>query len=164
MNRPERNIFAHHDHQDCRSGALSAARQACEDKGLRLTPIRSRVLEILLESHKALGAYDILARLRAEGLGDKPPVAYRALDFLVANGFAHRLEKLNAFSACASHHDGHDPAFLICETCRRVAEIPLGPLEGALDGAAADMGFAVSARMVEITGLCPDCRDEAAHV
>ncbi len=47
-----------------------------------MTPVRRRVLEILLEKHRAMGAYDVLDRLAAEGFGNQPPVAYRALDFL----------------------------------------------------------------------------------
>ncbi|MBU0861441.1 MAG: transcriptional repressor, partial [Alphaproteobacteria bacterium] len=93
--------FDRHDHSACVSDAISSAEQHCAAADLRLTPVRRRVLEILLESHAALGAYDVLARLDAEGLGSKPPVAYRALGFLVDNGFAHRIEGLNAFIACA---------------------------------------------------------------
>jgi Fur family zinc uptake transcriptional regulator len=66
----------------------------CTDEGLQLTKVRRRVLEILLLEQKALGAYDILSSLNAEGLGSQPPIAYRALDFLVTNGFAHKIEKI----------------------------------------------------------------------
>jgi Fur family zinc uptake transcriptional regulator len=48
-----------------------------------------------------MGAYEVLDGLREAGFGSQPPVAYRALDFLVANGFAHKIERLNAFIACA---------------------------------------------------------------
>ena len=58
------------------------------------------MLEALLESHRALTAYELLDQLAAAGLGSQPPVAYRALDFLVANGFVHRIERLGAFAAC----------------------------------------------------------------
>ncbi|RMD92342.1 MAG: transcriptional repressor, partial [Alphaproteobacteria bacterium] len=89
--------FAPHDHRACAAAALARAEARCRESGLRLTPLRRRVLEILLESHRPLGAYDILARLRADGRPAQPPVAYRALDFLVAHGLAHRLHSLNAF-------------------------------------------------------------------
>jgi hypothetical protein len=62
-------------------------------RGVRLTPVRRRVLEILLEEHKAMGAYDVLTRLAAEGFGNQPPVAYRALEFLEDQGFAHRIRR-----------------------------------------------------------------------
>ena len=87
--------FAHHDHDTCVSEALAAAEARCAAEGLRFTPVRRKVLDILLQEHRALGAYDILDMLREEGLGSQPPVAYRALDFLVTHGFAHKIERLN---------------------------------------------------------------------
>ncbi|MDM7256178.1 MAG: transcriptional repressor, partial [Paracoccus sp. (in: a-proteobacteria)] len=77
-----------------------AVAERLEGQGLRLTAVRRRVLEILLENHKAMGAYEILDRLAAEGFGKQPPVAYRALDFLVEHGLVHRVQRLNAFAAC----------------------------------------------------------------
>ena len=151
--------FAPHDHAACAEEAMQAAREACAAAGLRLTDARARVLEILLESHAALGAYEILDRLAAEGRRAAPPVAYRALDFLVAHGFAHRIEKLNAFVACArpASGAGEAPAFLICRACRQVAEISAAPAAGALAPEAARLGFRPERTVVEIEGLCPAC-------
>jgi Fur family zinc uptake transcriptional regulator len=150
--------FATHDHSACRSGALKAAEAHCAEHGLRLTPLRRRVLEMLLESHKALGAYDMLDRLRAEGLGSQPPVVYRALDFLTEHGFAHRLERLNAFTACAHPEaDAHRPAFLICRVCKSVAEVA-AKRHAALMGLAQDTGFVVERIVLEAEGVCPNCQ------
>ncbi|MEM1315452.1 MAG: Fur family transcriptional regulator [Pseudomonadota bacterium] len=151
--------FAPHDHAACAAGALEAARAACAAQGLRLTPARERVLTILLESHAALGAYDVLERLRADGFGAAPPMAYRALDFLTEHGFAHRIEKLNAFVACgrlAGDATGA-PAFLICRACRQVAETSAAPALAALAPAADALGFRPERVVVEIEGLCPAC-------
>ena len=115
------------------------------------------MLEILLESHAALGAYDVLARLNAEGRNAQPPVAYRALDFLVANGFVHRIESMNAFVACVCPDEAHRPAFLICRTCRQVAEAPATSAREALTQDARSLGFQVDAVSVEARGLCPAC-------
>ena len=109
--------FAQHNHGACMSEALAAAEARCASGGLRFTPVRRKVLEILLQDHRALGAYSILDRLREEGFGSQPPVAYRALDFLVANGLAHKIERLNAFIACVHTHHSHTPAFMICRLC-----------------------------------------------
>ncbi|NOX74433.1 MAG: transcriptional repressor [Alphaproteobacteria bacterium] len=155
---PDPNIFQKHNHRSCRSSGMKEARAFCKAQGLRLTPVRARVLEILLESHKALGAYDILARLKEDNLGSQPPVVYRALEFLVGNGFAHKLERLNAFAACCQPDAAHEPMFLICQNCRKVAETPLQPIGREIDRAAADLGFAVVSRMVEVTGTCPTCQ------
>ncbi len=153
--------FQSHDHAGCSAEALAGAEALAAAKGLRLTPVRRRVLEILLEAHRAMGAYDVLQRLAAEGFGNQPPVAYRALEFLVEQGLAHRIQRLNAFTACM--HPGHDhvPAFLICRTCNAVAEAPAASVRVALEAAAAAVGFTVERSTVEALGLCPACTGAA---
>ncbi|MFT6776063.1 MAG: Fur family zinc uptake transcriptional regulator [Paracoccaceae bacterium] len=152
------SAFARHDHGRCRAAAMAAAASICAERGLRLTKARSCALEILLQSHKALGAYEVLDGMSAAGLGAQPPVAYRALDFLVTNGLAHRIEKLNAYVACARPDHVHAPAFLICRLCRQVAEADAPRAQAGLGVAAERLGFAIEVRVVELEGLCPACR------
>ena len=154
--------FASHDHGHCAADVLARAEALAKDQGARLTPVRKRVLEILLEGHRAMGAYDVLQRLAAEGFGNQPPVAYRALDFLVEQGFAHRIRRLNAFTACMHPGEPHAPVFLICRGCDGVAEAPAAPVRAALDAAASAMGFAVERTNIEALGLCPSCQGAAA--
>ncbi len=150
--------FAPHDHDHCAADALARAEALVAERGARMTPVRRRVLEILLEAHRALGAYDVLNRLAAEGFGNQPPVAYRALDFLEEQGFAHRIQRLNAFTACMHPGEAHAPAFLICRSCNAVAEAPAAPVLAALDRAATGSGFAVERASIEALGLCPGCQ------
>ncbi len=56
--------FEEHNHGACVHDALADAESHCAEHGLRLTESRRRVLEILLEAHRAMGAYEILDRLR----------------------------------------------------------------------------------------------------
>ena len=109
--------FDCHDHAVCVSTMLGRAEARCREAGLNLTPVRRRTLEILLREHRAIGAYDLLAHLAEEGLGSQPPVAYRALDFLVKAGLAHKIEALNAYISCTETEAEHTPAFLICRRC-----------------------------------------------
>lgn len=155
------HVFAHHDHTHCAGDVMARAEGIASKKGLRLTPVRRRVLEILLEEHRALGAYDVLERLAAEGFGNQPPVAYRALEFLVEQGLAHRIQRLNAFTACMHPGEAHAPAFLICRTCNTVAEADAAPVRAALDTAAAALEFTVERSNIEALGLCPACREAA---
>lgn len=153
--------FSHHDHAHCTGEALARAEAITAASGARLTPVRRRALEILLESHRALGAYDVLERLAAEGFGNQPPVAYRALEFLVDQGLAHRIRRLNAFAACMHPGEDHAPVFLICRQCNAVAEAQAAPVRAALDRAAAASGFVVERTNIEALGLCPACREAA---
>ena len=158
--------FAEHDHSQCRETMLDELASAAKTRGLRLTPARVRVLELLSEAHRAMGAYEVLDRLRAEGLGSQPPVVYRALDFLIEAGFVHKIERLNAYVACChpggehglEHGIGHGACFLICSRCRKVAEIEDGALDIAVAQAAAGRGFAMRRTVLEIEGTCPACR------
>ncbi len=149
--------FDTHNHDGCITRGVTAADEFCRAEGLQLTPVRRRVLEILLADHRALGAYDILETLRHEGLGSQPPVAYRALDFLVKNGFAHKIERLNAFVACAHPCETHAPAFLICRGCSAVAEANSTTTIEHLGQAASDVGFTIDRAVIEAMGHCPKC-------
>ncbi|NNE89452.1 MAG: transcriptional repressor [Silicimonas sp.] len=152
--------FENHNHARCIAKGVKAADVFCKEAGLRLTPTRRRVLEILLEQHRAMGAYEVLDTLRDEGIGSQPPVAYRALEFLVQNGFAHRIERLNAFIACAHPGEDHAPSFLICRNCDSVAEASSEATKGRLGEAAKAAGFKIERAVVEAIGLCPSCRTD----
>jgi Fur family zinc uptake transcriptional regulator len=152
--------FAQHDHRSCMKEALAAAEDRCTQDGLRFTPVRRKVLEILLQDHRALGAYVILDRLREAGFGSQPPVAYRALDFLVTHGLAHKIERLNAFIACVHPSHTHTPAFMICRACDTVAETQSSASRGALGDAARATGFRIERTVIEAEGLCPSCVDK----
>ena len=143
-------------------GILAQAEARARARGLRLTPVRHRTLEILLQAHGALGAYDVLGQLAAEGYGTQPPVAYRALNFLVENGLAHRIRRLNAFTACAHPAQDHRAAFLICTRCDSVTEAPAQAISDALARAALDAGFQLDRATIEAVGLCHACTDVPA--
>jgi Fur family zinc uptake transcriptional regulator len=116
----------------------------------------------LLEAHTAVGAYDLLKRLQDEDLGTHPPVAYRALDFLVKHGLAHKIEHLNAYVACSHPHSHQTPVILICEQCETVAEIHVPQDTSALEQAASENGFTITRAVQEARGLCPECRGAVA--
>ncbi|MEX0338014.1 MAG: transcriptional repressor [Arenibacterium sp.] len=149
--------FQEHDHNACVTRALTAAETRCAEHGLRLTPVRRTALELLLREHRALGAYALLDQLKEAGFGSQPPVAYRALEFLTEHGFAHKIERLNAFVACSHPHESHSPAFMICRKCDAVVEAQVSLAEGALDDAAQTTGFQIEKTVVEAEGVCPDC-------
>jgi Fur family zinc uptake transcriptional regulator len=153
--------FSEHDHDRCIDTAVAEAEAHCAKNKLHFTPVRRRVLEILLHKHQAMGAYEILALLAEEGLGSQPPVAYRALDFLVHNGFVHRIERLNAYTACAHPDHDHVPAFLICRECKAVAEADTEMTQGDLGNAAKTSGFTIEKIVVEAEGICPSCSGAA---
>ena len=154
--------FGQHNHAECISKGLDLVDAECRAAGLKFTRVRRRVLEILLAEHRAHGAYEILDNLRAEGLGSQPPVSYRALEFLVKNGFAHKIERLNAFIACAHLAETHAPVFLICRACDAVAEIYTDLTRGVLGRAVKTAGFQIERTAVEVEGICTTCQQGGA--
>lgn len=136
--------------------ALGEAEARCAHTQERLTAPRRRVLELLLEAHGPLKAYDMIAAFGAHGEAAKPPTVYRALEFLERLGFAHRIESLNAYVACKIDGKGHRAAFLICDCCGTAQEFE--PDFDAQLAAAAKSGYAVRAVTLEARGLCPACQ------
>ena len=114
-----------HDHDRCTAEGLTHAERVCAARAQKFTPIRRQVLQALLSSHRPLGAYEVIDELAKSMPRPAPITVYRALDFLMANGLVHRIESRNAFLACAHDHDAAAMvAFLICERCGSVGEIP----------------------------------------
>lgn len=148
-----------HDHRRCASNALAHAEAVCASRAQRLTPMRRQVLETLVASHQPLGAYEIMDRLGGEGPRPAPITVYRALDFLLENGLAHRIESRNAFLACVNNH-GADAmvVFLICERCGAVGEAPSSAVADTLAAAAKSAGFTPRTPVIEVTGTCTHCR------
>ncbi|MEW5726723.1 MAG: Fur family transcriptional regulator [Pseudomonadota bacterium] len=148
----------HHDHATCVAHAVAAAEAECRRRGARLTDVRRRVLELVWSGHQPVGAYAVLEALAREGFCAAPPTVYRALDFLLAHGLVHRIERLNAFVGCSHPGIPHAGQFLLCTGCGAAAELDDPAIDAALSAAAARMGFSAARQTVEIEGLCPACR------
>ena len=134
---------------------------SAQRRAQKFTPIRRQVLEALLSSHRPLGAYEVIDELAKSMPRPAPITVYRALDFLMENGLVHRIESRNAFLACAHDHDAAAMvAFLICERCGSVGEIPAAPVAQSLNAAARSTGFAPRLSVVEITGTCAHCQSK----
>jgi Fur family zinc uptake transcriptional regulator len=159
------NLFPtlEHDHASCVDMAVDKARELCKDKSVKLTPLREAVLRVLLSTHKALGAYDIIENLKSGGREVAPISAYRVIDVLVEAGLVHRLESKNAYFACLSDHDDERSLLvLICEGCARVAEAEAHEAWKAIAELTRSSGFRVNNTVLEIQGYCAECGKKSA--
>jgi len=147
-------------HLDCAptdiDDALAEAEAVCEVKGARLTKIRKKVLQLMLEHKEPAKAYDLLQRLDGEGAA-KPPTIYRALDFLLEMGLAHKIESLNAYVACGHWGHKHMAVFLICDACHTVSELHADKTHAALDEELSATGFERTSSVIEVHGVCVKC-------
>jgi len=136
---------------------LGTAESLCLQRGKRLTPIRRKVLEILLHQNRSLKAYELLDEIRRVQPGAVPPTVYRALDFLVEEGLIHRLDAVNAWTACLdAAGDPHD-LLVVCTRCGAVAELSDPVLSRQLAEKVARSGFILTGHETELRALCRQC-------
>jgi Fur family transcriptional regulator, zinc uptake regulator len=147
-----------HDHPNV-AARLTEAEALCASTGARLTPLRREVLELILNADGPMGAYDLLAKIKNDN--DRPaapPTVYRSLDFLLEKGFIHRLSSINAYIPCCHPREGHQAAFLICTQCKAVTEASSDGFIHELAALSDADGFRVQQSMIEISGICQQCR------
>ncbi|NQY39480.1 MAG: transcriptional repressor [Henriciella sp.] len=135
---------------------LAEAEKMVSAKGQKLTPIRRKVLHLLLDAEEPAKAYDLLANLDGEGAA-KPPTIYRALDFLQGMGLVHKIESLNAFVACGHIQREHSAVFLICDSCGSAEELHAIETSAALSKETSTAGFAIQNAVIEARGICRKC-------
>lgn len=151
-----------HDHAHCADRIVRHAEAVCRRHGARLTAQRVRVLQVLARDHRPMGAYEIMDALAEDGRRPAPISVYRALDFLVEHGLAHRIESRNAFIACTAGEADHDTAvFLICRQCGTVGETVPSGIQEAVATIAGAQGFTPDFTVIEIDGVCRHCAQAA---
>ncbi len=148
----------HHRHVHAPMRFVHEVESACERRGLRLTPLRKRVLELIAGDEKPVKAYDLLDRLREHTGKSAPPTVYRALDFLLENGFIHKLESINAYTGCHHPSERHSAPFFICDQCGHATEFCNSEVAELLMKHAHELGFVPQAQTLEVHGICARCR------
>jgi len=139
---------------------LNVAESLCAQRGKRLTPIRRKVLELLLRRGRSLKAYELLDEMRAVHPGAAPPTVYRALDFLLEEGLIHRLDAINAWIACHDAEGAPHDILVVCTCCGAVAEVSDPVMGRQLAERVARTGFAPATHETEIRALCPVCQQQ----
>lgn len=128
----------------------------------RTLAARGPVYGALRSAGTPLTAYQILDAVRDQGI-TAPPTVYRALNRLVDEGLAHRVESLNAYVVCVhSRHGDAAAIFSICVNCGLVAELESADVVTGLRDAARGRGFRVERMTAEVRGLCEVCSGDPA--
>ncbi len=147
-----------HRHPHAPARFVRAVENVCSERGLRLTAVRRRILELIAAEAKPVKAYDLLDSLRGERHGAAPPTVYRALDFLMEHGFIHRLASINAYTGCHHPEHAHAVPFFICDSCDSAIELCDNGVAELLDAQAATLGFLPQSQSLEVHGQCASCR------
>ncbi|POR47909.1 Fur family zinc uptake transcriptional regulator [Paraburkholderia eburnea] len=152
-----------HGHSHAAGGAsvesaLAMAEAYCRERGEKLTPIRRKVLELLLASGRATKAYSLLDEMRQIHPGSAPPTVYRALDFLLSAGLIHRIESINAFAVCHDLTQCQHGILVVCQQCGNVTELHEPKLRQALVAQIEAAGYRLSGDGIELKGVCAQCQ------
>jgi Fur family zinc uptake transcriptional regulator len=143
---------------DLTAAKLAVALSLCRQRGARLTAMRWRLLEVLLQAGHPLGAYDVKPLLEtAMGRRLAPPTVYRALTFLLNQGLIARIESRSAFVPRIHPEDPHPCAFFVCAQCGDATEVENAALDSLIADDAASLGFHVDRTVVELEGTCVRC-------
>lgn len=151
------DLHTHHPHHHDARNFVRAVEHASEERGLRLTPLRREVLELVAAAEKPVKAYDLLDLLREKHGNAAPPTVYRALDFLLENGFIHKLESINAYVSCHHPAEAHQVPFLICDSCSSAQEVCDERVAELIEAQAMALGFRAQAQTLEVHGICKHC-------
>ena len=137
---------------------VALAMSLCSGRGVQLTELRRQILELLWESGRPTGAYELIEAFKLRGSRPVwPPTVYRALEFLMAQGLVAKIESRNAYVPCAHPERRHDCLFFICSNCGASAESEDLRVEQLLAEDAAVLGYKVTRRVVEVEGTCASC-------
>lgn len=141
---------------------IARAESLCRERGVRLTEQRKSVLRLLCAAGRPLSAYELLDQLRGLVKNPAPPTVYRALDFLLEQGFVHKLESQHAYVGCTHPEHPHSGQFLICAECGGVAELEDESVAESLEAAGRAAGFQTRRPVVELLGTCARCSRKGA--
>ncbi len=138
--------------------SISRVFDICKKNNIVFTEIRKIVYEIIIKYNKPIKAYEVLDELRdVLGKTSHPPTVYRAIDFLIENGFIHKLSSINSFVGCFHPKIHKECYFLICKKCNIYQECCDNDLTKNISKTAKKNDFIVSNTTLEIEGHCQDC-------
>ena len=141
---------------------IKSVEKFCNEQNIKLTTRRKEILSSLLNSDKALSAYDLIKILDTQ-IGSSIPAmsVYRILDFLENNSLVHKLKLTNKYVA-RSHitcdHGHASSQFLICNDCDSVKEISVDQqVMAALKSKVKSAGFSLRSPQIEMDCVCSKC-------
>lgn len=138
---------------------MTHSQDYCHTHGIKLTPLRQQVLDILSTEQQPLTAYAVLDKLKVYNPKAQAMSVYRILDFLQTNHLIHRIENLNAFMVCSHLNERHRSQWLICERCGKTEEYISPTFRQGIKQLEDDTGFQVATPTIELLGICQQCQE-----
>jgi len=163
LNQPKPCVAPNCRDQHEQTERVAVAASLCKARGAQFTQLRRRILELLWEGNRPMGAYELIDAFKLDvSRRVAPQTIYRALDFLISQGLVAKLESRNAYVPFKHPEREHDCLFFICNACGSSSELEDQRLEGLISENAAQIGFLALRRVVEVDGTCSRCAEVSA--
>lgn len=137
-------------------------RERLHERGLRWTPQRRLLVEVLAATDGHITGAELVERCREQDPEVTPSTVYRTLDVLEEVGLirhAHGLDGREEFHVRPAREHGH----LYCSACGSSWEIGADDVAGLVHDFERSRGFRVDLGHLSVIGLCRDCREEPDH-
>lgn len=131
-------------------------RRRLRARGLRWTPQRRVLLEVLAEVDGHVTGAELVERTRRRDPTTTPSTVYRTLEVLEGLGLvshSHGLAGRQEFHVSPGADHGH----LVCSSCGGSWELASDEVSGLVDGLLASRGFEVAVEHLTIEGRCERC-------
>lgn len=139
------------------TGRWADVRRRLRTRGLRWTPQRRIILEVLAGVDGHVTGADLVEGCRALDPTTTPSTVYRTLDLLEEIGLvshSHGLAGRQEFHVNPRADHGH----LVCSGCGESWELGPDEVRPLVDGLRGKRGFAVDVDHLTIEGRCATCR------
>lgn len=133
-------------------------RERLHERGLRWTPQRRLLVDVLAETDGHITGAELVERCRELDQQTTPSTVYRTLDVLEDIGLirhAHGLDGREEFHVRPAAEHGH----LHCSVCGKAWEISEQDARGLVAEFRRARGFAVDLGHLSVVGVCKDCQD-----
>jgi len=135
---------------------VDAARDALRARGLRWTPQRRVLVEVVLAAHGHVTGAELIDRCRAIDPDTTPSTVYRTLDTLEELGLvqhSHGLDGGEEYHTLPASEHGH----LRCEGCGGSWDIEASEAEALTRALTDSRGFTVNLSHLTVVGRCKGC-------
>jgi Fur family ferric uptake transcriptional regulator len=135
----------------------SQVRERLHERGLRWTPQRRLLVDVLSQTDGHITGAELVERCRAADPLTTPSTVYRTLDVLEEIGLirhAHGLDGREEFHVRPAREHGH----LHCAVCQRAWEIDADEVDGLVAEMRDARGFRVDLGHLSVVGICRDCQ------
>jgi Fur family ferric uptake transcriptional regulator len=140
---------------------VAQARDALRARGMRWTPQRRALIEVLVGSRGHMTGIELIELARQRDPDTTPSTVYRTLGVLEELGLvrhSHGHDGREEFHVLPAREHAH----LTCETCGGSWEIEATEANGIVGSLERTRGFTVDLSHLTIAGLCADCTADAA--